>query len=71
MAFGALVRQRVRIRSEMLQAALHNTGMFTEYKQTQNPWLLSVNLPTVQTPCTDSTAFQIASLCGEGSQRHY
>ena len=36
-------------------------------KQTQNPWLLSANSPTVQTPCKDSIAFQNASLCGEGA----
>ena len=64
MATGA---NQVRV----LASGMQKLQVQTQNKQTQNPWLLSVNLPTVQTPFKNSIAFPNASSCGEGSQRRY
>ena len=50
MATGA---NQVRV----LASGMQKLQVQTQNKQTQNPWLLSVNLPTVQTPFKNSIAF--------------
>ena len=50
------------VRSAILHAVLHNTGMLPSYKQTLHAWLLTTNRPTVQTPCKNSIALRNASL---------
>ena len=64
MATGA---NQVRV----LASGMQKLQVQTQNKQTQNPWLLSPNSPTVQTPFKNSIAFPNASSYGEGSQRRY
>ena len=56
-AFGCVCMAMGAHQVRVLARSMRHTRMFTAYKQTQNPWLLCVNLPTVQTLCTDSIAF--------------
>ena len=59
------------VRSAMLHATLHSTGMLPCNQQTLHAWLLKTLPPTVQTPCKNSIAFPNASSYGDMGQRRY